>query len=170
MMNLRLNYGRIGPMKQFECIGSRVVRLTTVALFLIPLCLGYTDLLADAYSDTLKRAKMEDKPVALYFYSDYCSYCDLMDREVLGDREISAIIKTSLVFLRINADKQSGLARKYNIRGYPTTWLLEPSGKRIVQIPGYVNKKDYRLVLAYVKGKYYKKMRFGEFLKRSGVN
>jgi thioredoxin-related protein len=157
-------------MKRNGIFALRFSRAATVAVILVVLCSVHTALLADAYTDTLKRAKAEDKPMVLYFFSNYCGYCDLMDREVLADKEISSTIKKTLVFLRINVDKQSSLARKYNIRGYPTTWLLEPSGKRIVQIPGYVDKKDYKLVLAYVNGKHYKTMRFGEFVKKSGVN
>jgi thioredoxin-related protein len=169
-MILLVKCGKIYSMDKESGLRSPFPKWAAMGMFLIALSFVHTTLLADAYTDTLKKAKAEDKPMVLYFYSNYCGYCDLMEKEVLADKEISNTIKKSLVFLGINVDKQSDLAGKYNIRGYPTTWLLEPSGKRIIQIPGYVDKKDYRLVLAYAKGKHYKTMRFSEFMKKSGVN
>jgi thioredoxin-related protein len=169
-MILLVDCGKIWAMNICFRPGPFFSRLVSVAIVLSIFCFAWTNVFADPYADGLRKAKAEDKPMVLYFYSNYCGYCDRMEKEVLADKDVSNTIKTSLVFLRINVDKQSDLAYKYNIRGYPTTWLLEPSGKRIVQVPGYIPKKDYKLVLAYAKGRHYRNIRLGEFLNKSGVN
>lgn len=89
-----------------------------------------------------------------------------MDQEVLADREISTSLKNKAIYLRINADKRDDLVRFYSVRGYPTTSFLEPSGQRIIQIPGYIEKRDFNKVLAYTIGKHYRTMRLRDFLKR----
>ncbi|NTW44821.1 MAG: thioredoxin fold domain-containing protein, partial [Anaerolineaceae bacterium] len=110
-------------------------------LFLVVLMLcGAT--YADDWDSALKRAKKEDKPVVLYFFTPYCSYCQAMDKEVLAEKDVSAILKKNAVYLRVDVEKREDLARFYGVRGYPTTTLLEPNGQRIVQIPGYIEKND----------------------------
>jgi thioredoxin 1 len=120
---------------------------------------------ADEYADGLKRATKENKPVLLYFYSQYCGYCDAMDRDVLNDKEISPVLKKEIVYIRIDVDKKRDIASRYNIRGYPTIVLLEPSGKGLVQAPGYIPKKDFIKILSYLRGKHYKTTSLGEFLR-----
>jgi thioredoxin-related protein len=121
---------------------------------------------ADDWDSALKRAKREDKPVVLYFFTTYCSYCQAMDKEVLAEKEVSTALKKNAVYLRIDVEKREDLARFYGVRGYPTTTFLEPNGQRIVQIPGYIEKNDFKRLLAFVKGKYYKTMNLKEFLRK----
>jgi thioredoxin-related protein len=88
-----------------------------------------------------------------------------MDRDVLNDKEINPVLKKDTVYMRINVSKKKDLASLYAVRGYPTTVLLEPSGKRIAQIPGYINKKEFKKILSFLKEKHYKTMTLQEHLK-----
>ena len=88
-----------------------------------------------------------------------------MDRDVLNDKEISGTLKREVIYLRIDVDKNTDIARKYDIRGYPTTLLMEGSGKTIALIPGYISKKEFKKILFYLKGKHYKTTNLGEFLR-----
>jgi len=118
---------------------------------------------ADEYSDAINKAKREKKPVVIYFYSKYCRFCDAMDRDVLFDKEISKSLSEDTVFLRVDVDVTKQTARLYGVRGYPTTWLLDPTGKRITDIPGYISKKDFRRVLEFLRGKHYKTTSLWQF-------
>lgn len=89
-----------------------------------------------------------------------------MDKEVLAEKEITAVLKKSAVYLRIDVEKREDLARFYGIRGYPTTTFLEPNGQRIAQLPGYIDKNDFKKVLAFVRGKHYGTMNLKEFLQK----
>jgi thioredoxin-related protein len=88
-----------------------------------------------------------------------------MDRDVLNDKEINPVLKKEIVYIRIDVEKKTELASLYAIRGYPTISLLEPSGKRIAQVPGYIPKKEFKKILSFLKGKHYKTMTLREFLK-----
>jgi thioredoxin-related protein len=123
---------------------------------------------ADTMSDGLKRAKSQNKEVVMYIYSQYCPYCDAMDRNVLNDSDVSQILKRDFVYIRADIDKRPDLARKYQIRGYPTTILMESGGRTIARIPGYIPKKDFQKILAYLKGKHYRTMSLIDFLEGSG--
>ena len=104
----------------------------------------------------------------MYFYSQYCPYCDAKDRNVLNDNDVSAILKKDFVYIRADADKRPDLARRYQVRGYPTTVLTESNGRIIVKIPGYIPKKDFLKILSYLKGKHYKTTNLGDFLEGGG--
>lgn len=88
-----------------------------------------------------------------------------MDRDVLNDKEINPVLKKEIIYIRIDVDKTTELASLYAIRGYPTISLLEPSGKRIARVPGYIPKKEFKKILSFLKGKHYKTMTLREFLK-----
>jgi thioredoxin-related protein len=140
-----------------------VSKLLSIFLFLV-LILSATASIADEHSDALKKAKLENKPVLLYFYSNYCTYCEAMERNVLSDKDVKKSLAADVVYLRVNVDEKRDTATRYNIRGYPTTYLLDPAGKRIAVIPGYMSKKDFSKVLAFLKGKHYKTTNIWDFV------
>ena len=72
--------------------------------------------------------------------------------------EIKKTLNDYTVYLRIDVDNAKETARLYNVRGYHTTCLLDPAGRRIISMPGYIPKNDFKKVLDFLKGKYYKKM------------
>ena len=132
-------------------------------------CVCSTALFADDYTDAMKRAKAEDKAVILYFYSKYCGYCEMMRKQTLSDKEVAATMKNDLVSLKVDVDARSDLAAKYRIRGYPTTDVLDPTGRNVVGVPGYLDKKEFKAILAFAKGKAYKTMSLREYFKKAGV-
>ncbi len=122
---------------------------------------------ADDYDSALKAAKKDNKPLCLYFFNTSCYYCTLMDKATLGDSEIGAMLKKDFVFLRIDTDKGGNLARLYSIRGTPTSWFLDSSGKRVFEAPGYIQKPLFKKILEYVKGKHYDEMELQDYLKKT---
>jgi len=89
-----------------------------------------------------------------------------MDRSVLGDGEIETMLKQDFVYVRIDVDKTTDIAKLYGVRGYPSSWFLESSGARIVEVPGYIQKSLFKKVLQYVKGGYYKSTDVNDYLKK----
>lgn len=138
----------------------------TIPFIIAILFLNHTILFGDDYVDAMKRANRENKPSVLYFYSNYCPYCNAMDKQVLADKEISGLLKNEVVYLRVDVEKREALAGLYGIRGYPTTLLLEPSGERIARMPGYIPKKEFKKILTYAIGRHYKVVGLNEFLRK----
>jgi thioredoxin-related protein len=133
-------------------------------MMVLVILLSATVSLADEHSDALKKAKAENKPSLLYFYSNYCTYCEAMERDVLSQKDVKKSLATDVVFLKINVDEKREISAKYNVRGYPTTYLLDPAGKRIAVIPGYMSKKDFAKVLTFLRGKHYKTTNLWDFV------
>lgn len=149
------------------CYIVAILKIRQSSLFvLIVLFVAGTGFCADDWDIAMKRARKEDKPVALYFYSAHCPYCIAMDRDVLADKKIDTVLKHDMVYFRIDVDRREDLAIFYTVRAYPTTVFLQPGGENIVKIPGYVPRKDFGKILSFVAGKYYRSMPFKEFLRQ----
>ena len=90
----------------------------------------------------------------------------MMDRSVLGDTEIEATLKKDFIYVRIDIDKTADIAKLYGVRGYPSSWFLEASGARIIEVPGYIQKALFKKVLQYVKGGSYRTTDVNQYLKK----
>lgn len=85
----------------------------------------------------------------------------------MADKDIRGILAGFHV-VKIDAEKNAGLARLYAVGVYPSFWFLEGSGKRIMGLPGYVEKPDFKKILEYVKGNHYKTRDLYQYLRKSG--
>ncbi len=85
---------------------------------------------------------------------------------MLAEKEISVALKKKIVYLRIDVEKREDLARFYGVRGYPTTTFLKPNGQPVIQIPGYIEKSDFKKLLTFVVEKHYNTMNLKEFLRK----
>ena len=100
----------------------------------------------------------------LYFWTDWCRYCEKMEKETLSKKEIAAILNEKYIPIKINSDAEQSLATQYFVRGLPTTWFLSETGEKISNLPGYVAADLFVPILRYIDSDSYKKMTFKEFL------
>lgn len=114
---------------------------------------GFTDDLDAA----LAKAKAEGKLVfACFSGSDWCGWCMKLEREVLSRSEFLAGVKNDFVLVYIDSPENKGvlsdhakaanpeLVKKYGIKGYPTTLVLDGDGKEIARDSGFKgNAKKY---------------------------
>jgi len=94
------------------------------------------------------QAKTEKKLVMLDFTgSDWCGWCIKLNKEVFSKPEFAEYAKKNLVAVEVDfpnkkklsaAQKQANdaLAKKYEIKGYPTIIVLNSEGKKVGEL-GY---------------------------------
>lgn len=85
---------------------------------------------ASGYSQALKEHKRTRKPLAVYFYTDWCGYCKKFEKNTLPRSNVKQYMN-SIIKVRINPDKgtrEKSLARQYSVGGYPSFFMV--SGKR----------------------------------------
>jgi thioredoxin-related protein len=97
----------------------------------------------------LEQAKVEKKRVFMDFTgSDWCPPCKALHKNVLTSPEFEAYAKTNLVLVVVdfpNHIEQSdalkkankALAEKFSVEGFPTTILLDRTGKQLSKETGY---------------------------------
>src|SRR3954467_2569160 len=86
-------------------------------------------------------ARQTDRAVFLFFTgSDWCGWCQKLDREVLSTPQFNAFAGPNLVLVKIDfphrtqlpAEQQArndALAKRFHIRGFPTVVVLAGDGK-----------------------------------------
>jgi thiol-disulfide isomerase/thioredoxin len=97
----------------------------------------------------LNQAQSENKLVLLDFTgSDWCPWCIKFDHDVLSTSEFASYAGNKLVLVKLDfprhteqdaALKQANreLYQEFNVNGYPTYILLNPSGKELGRQVGY---------------------------------
>ena len=113
-----------------------------------------------------EKAKTEKKMVLVDFTgSDWCPPCKALHSNVLTSEEFSTFAKDNLVLVEIdfpNKKPQSAdlkkankeLAKKYEVKGYPTVIVFDSQGKQLSKKVGYdksTTAKDYVAELKKLK-------------------
>lgn len=87
------------------------------------------------YDQAMAMAKDLNKPVVLVLYADWCKYCHKYFKEILPDPNIHSYYD-KFIWLKINSDKLSEFADKYEQKSYPMTVFIEPDGSEFEKSTG----------------------------------
>ncbi len=132
------------------------------------------------FDEGIELARNEKKPVVIDFYTSWCHWCKVMDKQTFSDPEVEEFLAMNFVTIRINAEstkenyKYKGreynsiqLTRAFGVRGFPSLAYLDREGDLITVVPGFVPKDMFLPFLRYIKNECYKQqMTFKEFLKK----
>ena len=93
------------------------------------------------FEEASKIAKSQNKNMILEFYTDWCKWCKILEDSTFTD---TSVIRFSMdfVFFKTDAEKDTVLANRYQVAGYPTIILANPSGEEIDRIVGYAPALD----------------------------
>jgi thioredoxin 1 len=79
-----------------------------------------------------------EKPVLVDFFAVWCGPCKTMST-VLED--VKSVVKDETTILKIDVDKNTGLAQKYQVKGVPTMILFK-NGKILWRQSGVIPKNE----------------------------
>lgn len=85
---------------------------------------------AQGYERALEEAKGNQRPIALYFYTDWCGFCRKLERDVLTQPAMKPCL-SSVIPVKVNPEKgpqESLLARKFGVSSFPRFFITEPKG------------------------------------------
>jgi len=131
-----------------------------------------------AFDKGIDLAQKQKKLLVVDFYTDWCHWCKVMDKDTYGNKEVITFARQNAVMAKVNAetDEQykfkgtsySGreLSMMFGVRGFPTTSFLSNKGELITSISGYIPADRFTLILKFMAGNWYEKMKFDEFVKQ----
>lgn len=134
------------------------------------------------FNEGMAVAAKEKKQVVIDFYTSWCHWCKVMDKETFANPEVSKYLAENFVTIRIDAENRTDkvkyqgdeyspvtLARRFGVRSYPSLAYLDRDGALITVVPGFWPAKQFLPLLQYMQKECYKqRMTFEEFMKRKG--
>ena len=109
------------------------------------------------------------KHVVIDFYTDWCKWCKVMDKETFSVPEVQAYLFEHFVPIRINAESDETvtyrgqtysyreLTSAFGVTGFPSLAYLTPNDELIDIIPGYVEKEPFMDIISYIAQECYMK-------------
>ena len=103
----------------------------------------------DNYEQALEKAKNSNKILILFFTgSDWCTWCNKLESEVLITPEFNQIAGDKFVFLKLDFPRESAISAqtreqnrqlqmRFDVHGFPTLVLLDPLQERQIGVTGY---------------------------------
>jgi len=104
---------------------------------------------AAGYAEALREHEKTGKPVALYFYADWCKYCAQLERGILSRSEVKQHLET-ILYVSVNPEHgkaEEALFAKFEGRGYPTFLVLaknQPAQEIPTSVPPEVFLQECR--------------------------
>ena len=109
-------------------------------------------------------------PVLIFFHTEWCIYCKKMDNEVFNDSEIAQYMNDNYINVRVNPEQENSkielmdkemtpyeLMMHIGAKGFPTMLFFDSKMKPLTAVPGYVERKNFLLILKYLKEELYNK-------------
>lgn len=96
----------------------------------------------------LKRASEERKVIFIDAYTDWCSWCKVMDKKTFTDQSVQKLLQ-QMIPLKMDMEKGTGvkLAMKYHISGFPSFIFMNPDGMLLGVEIGYMEPAEFNPVL-----------------------
>jgi len=108
---------------------------------------------AGSYDQAKRLADTTKRQILLDLYTDWCRWCRVMDESTFTDPGVIALQKR-LVFVRIDAEADTAMARRYAVWGYPTVVLTNTEGLEVDRVVGYLPPPRFqKTIVDYLEGR-----------------
>ncbi|MBB6370630.1 thioredoxin family protein [Chryseobacterium shigense] len=97
------------------------------------------------FSAILAKAKKENKLIFIDAYASWCGPCKLMVKNIFPLQTVGDFYNSHFINAKIDMEKGEGigLAKKYNVKAFPTYLFINGDGEEVHRTLGYVEEKDF---------------------------
>jgi len=127
------------------------------------------------FDTAVQLARSQGKRILVDVYTDWCTWCKKMEKEVYTDPAVAKAIQSHFIPVKLNAESSSlvtydgrtlseaQFARAMGVSGYPTTVFFESGGKPITVVSGFIPAGDFSTVLAFIGEGHYQSKSYDAF-------
>jgi thioredoxin-related protein len=159
--------------------------IVMISIILVIVVLGFSSgsqLTWYGFDEGMQKAKDENKQVLVDVYTDWCSWCKVMDEKTYTDPGVVTILNQKFVLIKLNPEKDGPVmfgGKSYNadqfaqgigVNGYPATAFFESNDKMITLVPGYLKADEFLPIVEYIGDKKYNEIGFDDYLKQRQKN
>lgn len=97
------------------------------------------------FNDLLAIAKKENKLLFVDAYTTWCGPCKMMAKNVFPQPTVGEFYNANFINSKIDMEKGEGidLAKKYNVRAYPTYLFINGDGELIHRVTSYYDAPEF---------------------------
>jgi len=129
-----------------------------------------------SFEQGLATSKKEKKLLVVDFYTTWCGWCKVMDKDTYGNEKVIKFAKEKLVLVKVNAESSEKtrfrdqeytyreLAAAFGVNGYPATAFIDANGEVLTLVSGYIAADKFIPVLEYLADGHHKTMKFDDYL------
>lgn len=129
------------------------------------------------FTEGIKKAKAEKKPILVDFYTDWCTYCKKMEKETYSQKNLYDYLNKNFINIKVNAESQKKvkfagkdvteqeLAMGFQVNSYPTMFFMASETETIGTAPGFIDANQFFVISKYVGSESYKKMSLENYRK-----
>ncbi len=103
----------------------------------------------NSFEEGLKKAKKEKKLILVDIYAQWCHWCNVIENTTYRDKTVVDTIKKYYIPVRVDAEKEPDINKKYNQGGLPTTVILNENGELIWGSGRYISPEDMIRILNF---------------------
>jgi thioredoxin-related protein len=118
----------------------------------------------NTYDSGMKKIKNQNKKGFIHFYTDWCTYCKLMNQKTFSDDSVAAYLNDNFIPIRINADQQREVAEEFGVQRFPNNWFIAEDHSNIGRRPGFIPAETLLQMLKYVDSDSFRKMSFQDYM------
>ena len=122
------------------------------------------------YGKALKKAEEEQKLIFIDFYTTWCGPCKMLDAQTWKDPAVIAWLRENTVAIKVDAERNRGLARKYQVNSYPTLMFLDTEGTVMHRMSGFRPAKRFLYEAGWFERDPFKRLKLGQELAKQGQN
>ncbi len=101
--------------------------------------------------EALQVARMEKKPVFVFFHAEWCKYCARFKSEVYPNPEVKSYLTGNFVPVAIDIDRDPTTSGRFQVAYPPQEVVLSPDGREIARLPGFPSRSPVESFLAFLR-------------------
>ncbi|MBI5471744.1 MAG: DUF255 domain-containing protein [Ignavibacteriae bacterium] len=131
-----------------------------------------------SFDEGIAEAKKVNKKILIDIYTDWCSWCKVMDAKTYSDKNVIEYLSKKYVLIKLNAESAKKLTYKkqqlterelaagFGITGYPSTLFLNADGEPITVYPGFADASKFKMVTSFIAEDHYLNTKFEDYASR----
>lgn len=159
-------------------------------IFLLTLCFTFSSRAQQpvkwyTIQDAFTLAKKEPRKILIDVYTDWCSWCKVMDSKTFSNQVIADYLNKNFYPVKFNAEQKedvfiygktykfvtSGTRGYHELAaellngqlGYPSVVFLDEQTKMIQPVQGYIQAKQFDEIVKFIGGDFYKNQKWEDF-------